>query len=150
MHLGKTQKKFPRERFTGLKVTFPNEGDGLREIVAKPVSENSLRLPYEAPQAGFSAEWKREIISKSDGTRQNLEPRTDQNYMFRIRTVLDKNKEVKSALYGKIYDDINYYGYIADKVTLVFTYYLNPVSNDRNIEFDPDKNLFGGRDRFAP
>lgn len=133
-----------------LQVTFPNEEDGLQEIVAKPVSENSLRLPYVAPQTGYSAEWKREIFMKPDGARQNLETRTDQNYMFRIRAVLDKNKEVKSALYGKIYGDINYYGYIADKVTLVFTYYLNPMPNDRNLEFDPNKNLFGGRDRFAP
>jgi hypothetical protein len=133
-----------------LQATFPNEGDGLQEIVAKPVSEKSLRLPYEAPKTGYVAEWKREIVRKPDGTRQNLEPRTDQNYMFRVRTNLDEQGNVVSALYGKIYGDINYYGYIADKVTLVFTYYLNPTPNDRNIEFDPEKNLFGGRDRFAP
>lgn len=44
-----------------------------------------------------------------------------------------------SAQYGKIYGDF-----------LAFTYYLNPSPNDRNVEFDPDQNLFGGRDRFAP
>ncbi len=133
-----------------LQVDFPNEGDGLQEIIAEPVSENSLRLSYVAPQAGYVAEWKREIFMKPDGTRQNLETKIDQNYIFRIRTVLDENRKVKNALYGKIYGDINYYGYIADKVTLNFTYYLNPVSNDRNIEFDPTKNLFGDGNDFAP
>jgi hypothetical protein len=25
---------------------------------------------------------------------------------------------------------------------LIFTYYYNPTANDRNLEFDPKKNLF--------
>ena len=56
-----------------------------------------------------------------------------------ICTKLDEHGNIISAQYGKIYGDF-----------LSFTYYLNPTSNDRSIEFDPDKNLFGGRDRFAP
>ena len=28
------------------------------------------------------------------------------------------------------------------KRTLRFTYYLNPTPNDRNMEFDPKRNLF--------
>ena len=52
------------------------------------------------------------------------------NYYFRVRTVLDGNGNVKSALYGKIYGDF-----------MQFNYYLNPTPNDRNVEFDPKKNL---------
>lgn len=133
-----------------LQVTFSNEGDGLQEYVASPVTMGSLKLPYSAPQTGYISSWKREVYSKPDGSRKNLETRKDQNYVFRVQTVLDENNEVRSAIYGKISGDINFYGYIAAKVKLVFTYYLNPTSNDQNIEFDPDKNLFGGRKRFAP
>jgi hypothetical protein len=35
------------------------------------------------------------------------------------------------AHYGKIYGDF-----------MNFTYYLNPTPNDRNVEFDPKRNLF--------
>ena len=59
------------------------------------------------------------------------------NYFFRVRTVLDEHGNVKSALYGKIYGDF-----------MQFTYYLNPTPNDHNIEFDPPRNLLGGRRRF--
>ena len=52
-----------------------------------------------------------------------------------MRTVLDENGNVKSALYGKIY---------GDPMQMNFRYYLNPTPNDRNIEFDPKQNLLGG------
>ena len=54
----------------------------------------------------------------------------NRNYFFRVRTVLDENGKVKSALYGKIYGDFMH-----------FSYYLNPTPNDRNVEFDPKQNL---------
>jgi len=133
-----------------LYVSFQNEGDGLHPFISMPVSSRSLRLPHAAPQTGYFPRWEKDLFMKPDGRRQNLEEKEDHNYFFRIRTVLDENRNIKSALYGKIHGDIHFYGYIADKVTLIFTYYLNPEPNDRNVEFDPERNLFGGRDRFAP
>jgi hypothetical protein len=52
--------------------------------------------------------------------------------------VLDEGGKVKSALYGKVMGPIlcGAQGYVQ------FTYYLNPNPNDRNMEFDPTKNLF--------
>jgi hypothetical protein len=47
--------------------------------------------------------------------------------------VLDENGNVKNALYGKIYGDF-----------MQFKYFLNPMANDLNIEFDPKRNLLGG------
>jgi hypothetical protein len=47
-----------------------------------------------------------------------------------VRTVLDEQGNVKSALYGKIYGDFMH-----------FSYYLNPTPNSRNVEFDPKRNL---------
>jgi hypothetical protein len=47
-----------------------------------------------------------------------------------VRTVLDEMGNIKSAHYGKIYGDF-----------MQFKYYLNPTPNDRNIEFDPKRNL---------
>jgi hypothetical protein len=60
------------------------------------------------------------------------------NYFFRVRTILDKDGNIESALYGKIHGDfqLDHHGNIG------FTYYLNPTPNDRNVEFDPKQNLF--------
>ena len=46
---------------------------------------------------------------------------------------MDKDGNVKSALYGKIYGGF-----------MQFRYYLNPTPNDRNVEFDPKQNLLQG------
>ena len=59
---------------------------------------------------------------------------------FRIRTTIDENGQVKKALYGKLYRGFNvthmWYG-----PEMEFLYYLNPTPNDRNLEFDPKRNL---------
>ena len=134
-----------------LSLTFPKKGDGVQEVMASPVSQGSLRLPYEASLNGYQSNWIRQLQYKlPQGFSFDPKQSDDRNYFFRVRTVLDKDGNVVSALYGKIHGEIDFAGYIAEKSTLMFTYYLNPTPNDRNVEFDPDKNLFGGRDRFAP
>ena len=50
---------------------------------------------------------------------------------MRVRTSLDPDGRVAQANYVKLYGDFP-----------KFTYYFNPQSNDRNIEFDPKRNLF--------
>jgi hypothetical protein len=46
--------------------------------------------------------------------------------------VTDEKGKIISTCYGKIYGDF-----------LKLTYYFNPTPNDRNLEFDPKRNLFG-------
>lgn len=63
-------------------------------------------------------------------------------YCFRVRAVLDRDGNVKSALYGKIAGNFRFYaGTIAPTSGMGFDYYLNPKPNDRNVEFDPMRNL---------
>jgi hypothetical protein len=78
---------------------------------------------------GYQAEW---IQTKTRRPGKPMETNWDinRNYYFRVRTVPDQNGNVKSALYGKIYGDF-----------MQFSYYLNPTPSDRNIEFDPKRNL---------
>ena len=81
---------------------------------------------------------------------QHYQKMQDQNYIFRVRTKVNERGEIISALYGKIHGRIETGGYLQPLPRLQFTYYLNPTPNDRNIEFDPEKNLFGGDIHFAP
>ncbi len=105
---------------------------------------SALRL-RTAPLEGYEAAVTNRM-HVSEKLKKHSTIREDQNYFFRVRATKDENGEIVSALYGKIYGDFKFdqNGYLS------FTYYLNPIPNDRNVEFDPDKNLFGGRDRFAP
>jgi hypothetical protein len=55
---------------------------------------------------------------------------------------LDDSGNVKSALYGKIPGNFRFYaGTKAPTSGMGFDYYLNPTPNDRNVEFDPKRNL---------
>jgi hypothetical protein len=121
-----------------LTVTFPNEKDGIQTFTSPEGYSSQLKSAQQAPATGYNPKW---VQIRRRTTDKIIEWNYDTNrkYYFRVRTVLDKDGNIVSALYGKIYGDFLY-----------FTYYLNPTSNDRNIEFDPAKNLFGGRDRFAP
>lgn len=116
-----------------LTITFPKQGDGIQTFAVPQDEKGSgLRSPYEAPETGYEGEVTKVNISHPPETVEwDYDP--DRNYFIRVRTVLDEHGNVRSALYGKIYGDFMH-----------FSYYLNPTPNDRNIEFDPKRNLLGG------
>ena len=122
-----------------LTLTFPNEKDGLQTFEGPTFHKGSkLKSNHEAPEDGYLPEWNQFRKRRPKiGETNNID--RERKYYFRVRTKLDEEGNIISALYGKIYGDF-----------LQFTYYLNPTPNDRNVEFDPDKNLFGGRRRLAP
>ncbi len=51
--------------------------------------------------------------------------------------MLDANGKVVSAHYAKIHGGFEWF--ISGKVR--FQYHFNPTANDRNLEFDPSRNL---------
>ncbi len=122
-----------------LTISFSNKGDGIQSILA-PINKGSeLRLPRAAPKDGYEQTLVKEIGRSTAKKPINSGIREDQNYFFRVRTVLDEKGRIKSALYGKIDGDIQFWG----NRKVRFNYCLNPNPNDRNMEFDPKKNLFG-------
>jgi hypothetical protein len=114
-------------------VRFPKDGDGIREFTVPDVEKGSaLRSPHEAPADGYQSELTREV-GAHPGQPSKFDYDPNRIYFFRVRTVLDEQGKVKSTFYGKIYGDF-----------MQFCYYLNPTPNDRNIEFDPKRNLLKG------
>lgn len=127
----------PQEFDADLKLTFPNAGDGVVVVPPAPDTGSPLVMPRPAPEGGYQAErqWRYHNFSER--------PESVLGYFFRVRTVLDENGNVKSALYGKIQGDVRFLvGTKAPRAGIAFDYYLNPTSNSRNVEFDPGKNLF--------
>lgn len=125
-----------------LRITFSNPGDGL---VLHETEPSGLRVPHHAPISGYQPELvKRKAQVKGDtvGVLKDL-PKTEddskpnENYFLRVRTRLDGAGEVVSANYAKVYG--GFLWYVSGKVQ--FQYYYNPVTNDRNLEFAPKRNL---------
>lgn len=126
-----------------LSVTFSNIGDGIQSVLAPPFKGSELRLPRYAPEAGYEAELVKRIGRPEAGQPLYTSSREDQNYFFRVRTVLDEHGNIKSALYGKILGNIECDVINSPKGYVIFSYCLNPNSLDRNMESDPRKGLFG-------
>lgn len=115
-----------------LSVSFPRLGDGIQEFDAPSLIQEAtngvsdLKSSHNAPLHGYHPQYV-----------ETQAPNPNRNFYFRVRTVLDSNGHVKSALYGKIYGDL-----------AQFSYYLDPTPNNRNVEFDPGHNLLGGLHSF--
>jgi hypothetical protein len=122
-----------------LTITFSNKGDGILSVPTPINGGSELRLPRYAPESGFESTLVKHIGRAAKGQPLETDVRDDENYLFRVRTVMNGTGHIKSALYGKIDGDIN----VWENRRLRFKYYLNPMPNDRNMEFDPERNLFG-------
>lgn len=121
-----------------LTVSFSNKGDGLISS-PKPLNEGSeLRLDYLAPKKGYQPMLSmRAFTDPADQVRHEGFERT-QNYFLRVRTELDRNGKTVRANYAKVHGDFEFW-YTGE---IRFTYYFNPTENDRNLEFNPERNLF--------
>jgi hypothetical protein len=128
---GNLDKKSKNDFDYKLTVSFPKSGDGIQEFIVPDAEKGSgLRSPHEAPANGYQLEVVKTMSHHPGvGAKDDMND-PSRNYFFRVRTVKDSEGNIVSAHYGKIYGDF-----------MQFTYYLNPTSNDRNIEFDPKQNL---------
>jgi hypothetical protein len=127
------EKRAPNDTDYKLAVSFPNKGDGIQEFSIPTYylhdKGSALRSVQVAPADRYQHEWA-QTKTRRPGKPIETNWKIDQNYYFRVRTILDEQGNVKSALYGKIYGDF-----------MDFSYYLNPTLNSRNVEFDPKQNL---------
>jgi hypothetical protein len=122
----------PDKSLKTLTLSFSNVDDGIVPIDVDSKQGSALRMPRTAPEEGYQSQWVRVVT--------HFAPKDNRNYFYRIRTVKDGTK-IRSALYGKIHGDISV-DTINSKTALIFlNYYLNP-DGSRNVEFDPNKNLF--------
>jgi len=111
----------------------PGEKEGLVET-AKFLSYGRFKMPHSAPLEGYVPSWRYE-----DRSYRSWSARKDKGFFLRTRVLLDKQGNIVSANYAKVMGDF----FLDAKHSCVsFAYYFNPTPNDRNLEFDPKKNLF--------
>lgn len=112
-------------------IIFSNENDGIREYNDKENIQSFYKWPYKASET----EYKNKILKCFSNHNEDLKQNNrnpNAKYIFRVRTKIDKDGNIISAKYGKIKGDF---------LLSTFTYYYNP-DGTRNLEFDPEKNLF--------
>jgi 5-hydroxyisourate hydrolase-like protein (transthyretin family) len=124
----------PTSPTSELMITFSNEGDGIQAVMANPSEGSALRLPRNAPESGYQALLNLDLSAANQTVARN------RNYFFRVRTV-KRNGKIVGAMYGKIHGEIDFDVINSKTAVVLFTYYLNP-DGARNVEFDPNKNLF--------
>lgn len=122
-----------------LALSFSNDGDGIQEVETSPRVGSVFRLARFAPESGYETNWVSKTFAHGDG--DSCEYKENQNYFYRVRTKKDTAGRIISALYGKIVGPI-FYEVRARGANMQLRYYLNPTPNDRNMEFDPSRNLF--------
>jgi len=124
-------------------VEFPGEGNGL--VSVRPSGDAPRHFLRTAPESGYEPRMTRKgyyhCPADDEAEERGWLPNPDIDYYLRVRTELDEEGNVVSAQYGKVYMDFDVRPYANDGgVFGDFTYYLNPVPNDRNVEFG--ENLF--------
>jgi hypothetical protein len=130
-------------------VTFAQPRDGLVSMKSPAVGQNStFKWDRIAPEAGFTAPHIIRFVNHDPKTGQHPEQSFDLNdkysgYFFRVRTI-EQNGQIIAANYGKITGDIGIEPRDNKTCLITFTYYLNPTSLDRHLEWNPKQNLFQG------
>ena len=114
-----------------IQVGFSNPGDGLIPFyIEERFRDSAYRSAYHAPEEGYEnvLNLYKARDAEAGTDLGNLD--SQRNYYFRVRTVTNEHGEIISAHYGKIYGEFP-----------SIVYYMNPTPNDRNLEFQPGRNL---------
>lgn len=134
-----------------LEVSF-GDGGGLFRVNDQNgyLAVSEMTMPHDAPIDGYS---QLPALKREQKGYEYSDPEGTRGYFFRTRVVRDGDRIV-SANYGKIPTEIGYMpvqrlgAWFGDKKLnrpsfggVEFTYYFNPVPSDRNLEFDPKRNL---------
>jgi len=134
----KMQKRFKdiKNFDSSLELIMTNAVDGIKEVALSAIPDSAYRLPRMAPLDGY----ERSFYLAASATNR-LGSRDDQSFLFQVRSVTNTEGKIVSALYGKIRGRIGFGVSRHPTGVVLFTYYLNPTPNDRNLEFDPRMNL---------
>jgi hypothetical protein len=110
---------------------------------------SKLLVPNQAPENGYisSNTWHYSQTQTPDLYGHDAKTNDCHKpivFRFRIRSSTNEAGVITNACYGKLRSISFWPRRLAGsggEVSLNFTYYLNPTPNDRNLEFDPKRNL---------
>lgn len=138
----------PTNNIGKLFIKFPNKHEGMKYEHDLYIKQSEMPMPSIAPISGYQNSHER--IEKAF---YNESFQRDSGIFLRVRVIENEQGDVEKVNYAKISTDISFdpreTGWHVDDEgkpklygTISFTYYFNPNVNDRNLEFDPERNLF--------
>lgn len=119
---------------------FPGESDGA--VLAEDIDafqDSYFKSRYEAPVGGYA---ERLIVLNERGSTESRRENFGVPFYIKIRTLSESEDGEEQANYCKIWPGVKLYGVRAEKPSFSMTYYCNPQRANRNVEFDPNKNLY--------
>lgn len=119
-------------------ITFQRDFDGIQSVDEELMTGSEFKLPRFAPESGYEKSYR--VIVDRNKTGSVSTSKENRSHFFRVRSEVENGK-LKRALYGKIIGDIGFGRKKKTTAFLKFKYYLNP-DYTRNLEFDPNRNLF--------
>lgn len=119
-----------------VELTFTNKYDGIQEFFFDEEEQSYYKWPFEAPENGY-LEGIELYKSFKPGKGLTSNRNIQRNHIFRVRTKINKEGNVIETKYGKIKGDFA----LGPNGSVVFSYFFNP-DGTRNLEEDPEKNLF--------
>lgn len=138
-------------------IRFSNPLDGLIEFAVQPKDGavgSSFISDYVAPESGYLPTLERKAVwgkaRSLPGYWEYLKSLEHKAYYFRVRTKTDASGKIVSAHYGKIYGPLTLVPVLKNQAAFkkslkanlsISDLYFNPTPNDRNVEFDPKRNL---------
>lgn len=125
-----------RDYECSFELTFDNDKDGIQEFSFDSNEQSSYKWPFEAPESNYEKKKSRYEVKKP-GKNLQTDAKKNVNYIFRVRTKTDNSGKIVEAKYGKLKGEFGF----DPKGNIQFHYYFNPDST-RNLEEDPEKNLF--------
>ena len=126
-----------------VRLQFANSTDGIQETRLPDVGYNSaFKWQREAPESGYQATITSRFAHKPGGGYENSAAE-NQAYFFRIRST-EEDGRIVSALYGKISGGLQLAPSDSKTCKVHITYFLNPTSLDRNLEWDTKRDLIPG------
>lgn len=126
-------------------ISFPeNSIDGILEDARWSKCSEFKSSRYAAEESYKPQE---KIIDLQDPVTGYEGETPNKNYLLTLRSRIDTSGNKILANYAKIIGGINVWvgtweGFVDKPPAISFTYYFNPNVNDRNLEFDPERNLF--------
>jgi hypothetical protein len=125
-----------------VELKFSKPLDGIQEVKWPEIGRDSVfKWPREAPENEYISILKTTLTSSRHGYKANATEK--QAYFIRVRTV-EQDGKIVSARYGKIRGGFELAPSNSKTCKVKLSYYYNPTSLDRNLEWDTKRDLFSG------
>lgn len=134
--LGEADARFLHGRWRArFELTVPEPGGGWVEVSQAYLPYSALAMPHRAPEQGYTPVWTWECRTGERCGEDLRQP--ERGFFLRVRPVRGGTSGAVEWHHAKLNAGLQFDA----RGELGLTVHFNPVAGDRNLEFDPARNL---------